>query len=409
MLKSLPHRSVHLERDELGRSVIVKRFHHPGLIRGWFDGRRARIEFDSLVELASERLPVPRPLELRRTANGWEVRMEALAAARPLSELLREGRTPPQGWSSLCAALGRALARLQATRVEHRDLHPGNVLVDPDGSFWLIDFHRSRRRRSRLDPVERDLVLAAAAAREAVPPRARARFLLAWSSALPGGAVAREAVRALGERVEREARSLRRASVERGAGRWLRESSRVRRIVRGGESLLVRRDLEERALAAIDARMPGFLVLKSPRSELRARWICAARLFEHGLAVAAPAALAPAWAAFELPPDATHRPHDARDPRVARALGALLGALHERGLEPRSTLVEAAGSSHAGLPFLLPPLALAAIDPLADAPGRWRALDPSGLPGPCAEAFVRGYLEAFARPSERARIETLLR
>ena len=87
VLKSLPHRSVHLERDEHGRSVIVKRFHHPGLIRGWFDERRARTEFDALLELAARPETTP---EVRAAVFAQLSRLRADLRARHASESAAE-------------------------------------------------------------------------------------------------------------------------------------------------------------------------------------------------------------------------------------------------------------------------------------------------------------------------------
>jgi hypothetical protein len=346
VLRARPFRSVHLERDEGGAPVVVKRFHHPSALLALFDGRRARREFEALSALAEAGVPVPRPLGVRRTPAGWEVRLAPVAGARSLRELLDGAAAPPGGWERLCARLGRALAALQVAGWEHGDLHPGNVLVDPAGAPWLIDLQSARRVRSPdAGAALAAVVRCAAVGRETLAPRPRQRFLLAWLAALPSGLRPASPPAALAREVEALARVVRRDLVTAGLGRWLRESSRVHTIALDGGSALVRADLDADPLAA-PADERRFLVLRGEPHELRARWLAAARLHEHGVPVARPAALRlgpgrAGLAAFERPAAG------------APTVEALLGALEDRGLalaEPREPFAAGPG----GL-YCLPP------------------------------------------------------
>ena len=412
LLSARPFRSVSLETDGAGRSVVVKRFHHPNPLLARFDRRRARAEYRALVALERAALPVPRPLELCPCPGGWEVRLEAVSAARGLDQLLHSRSAPAGGWERLCAELGALLARLQATGFEHNDLHPGNVLIDALGKPWLIDFHRARWREPARSAVSlRALVEAAAAAREVLSPRTRARFLRSWFTALPAELRPRRERTELGDEIEREARFVRRQTVLAGIGRWLRESSRVRRVVRAGEPLLVRRDLSDRDLEGLSGTPARFLVLALPPRELRSRWLAAARLQEHGIAAAAPAALRAgrkAWAAFELSPGARPlpEPEQAVDRARAAALGALLGALHERGLDLAAEDAELLRLQQGVL--CSPPRRLVHLDPLSPAPERWSSLRASLGGSEPWSAFTSCYLDAFQRASERAAIAAQL-
>ncbi len=413
LLHSRPFRSVSLERDAAGRGVVVKRFHHPNFLLARFDRGRARSEYRALLALERARLPVPRPLDLRRGPRGWEVRLEPIEDARSLDELLRERAAPGGGWPRLCAALGALLAALHASGFEHGDLHPGNVLLDGQGRPWLIDFHRARRRSRSAGSTRRarDLLAATAAAREALPPRTRARFLLAWLAALPGELRPPGARGELAEGLERDARFLRRSLLREGAGRWLRESSRVRCLAQGGRTHLLRRDLDPCCLEEIERRSPRFLVLEGSARELRARWLAAARLVEHGIPAARPAVLdrgSQGRAAFELPPGARPAVLDPGSAQDATALGTLLGSLHERGLDVEDPLHGGAlVRGERGL-HLLPPRRLLDLDPLDPRAARWRDLGADPPAGEARRVFLAAYLAAFPRPREQAGIAAAL-
>ena len=343
VLHARPFRAVALEEHD-GAQVVVKRFHHPNPFLASFDRARARRELAALVELERAGLPVPEPLGLRATDAGWELRLRTVEGARTLRELLEGTASMPGGWERLLARLGELLARLQAAGWEHGDLHAGNVLVDARGRPWLIDFQRARRAAPdaarRLDEV----VECAAMARELLSARLRARFLLSWLEALPTELRPKLAGTELFNAIEERARLRRRERVRIGLSRWLRESSRARWVERGTAGVWLRRDLTP---ATLEHDLPEhWLVLRGARDELRARWLGAARLAEHRLPVARPAAFARgsrwrgrgAWAAFEPPQT------------PAESAAALRKALADRGLALRSG-IEAA--EHGA--YFLPP------------------------------------------------------
>lgn len=349
-LSSRRFRSVVLESGSDPCAVVVKRFHHPNPLLARFDRARARREYSALQALARAGLPVPRPLGVRSTNRGWEVRLTAIAGARTLEEFLRPGcEPPPGGWPRLVASLGRVLARLQEAGWEHGDLHPGNVLVDSGGGPWLVDLQRARRVEA--DPARRlaSLVDCAALAREILPGRLRARFVVAWRAALPVGMRPAREGRTFAHLVEERARVRRVELVRIGLNRWLRESSRVRPITVATGSGWLRRDLAEPPDLELDR--PGlarWIVMRGEREELQERWLGAARLVEHGLPAARPALLVHGsrWvgnkashAVFEVPL------------LTAPSRKALGEALADRGLGLVRALHASAGN---GL-FLLPP------------------------------------------------------
>lgn len=292
--------------------VVIKRFHHPGGLRRLRDGVRARREFRLLAHLLAAGVRVPRPLRLVDSRPTWDVHMQAVPDATPLERLFEAGAEPVGGWGALLADLGLQLARVQAARVRLRDLGPKNVLVDGAGRPWCIDFHDARLRRRDLTRAEAlaEVRTAAAAARDFLPARLRLRFLARWRNAAgvrePPGPFGPLELGAL----EEAARQERRATVAKGIGRWLRDSSRC--SVNG--TTLTRR-----------GRAPGQVACETalPFEEARQRWLCAARLLEHGLPVVRPGELARAGARARISLDV---------PRNWSSEARLRELLHDRGL-----------------------------------------------------------------------------
>lgn len=355
MLKSSRSRSVRVETDDTGRTRVVKRFASENELSRLFDRRRAERELELLELCRRGGVPVPRPLGLVRREGGFEVATELLDGHRSLAELLSGPRGGPSGSAepgiATFRALGDALAALHALAIDHPDLHPGNVLVAPDGGIALIDFHAAHRRaRPSARRLARDVISLEAALRERTSLAARAALLGAWLVGV--GELGAHVPRGAG--LDAAARARRLAVVAKRARRWWRGGNAVRE---SGECL-VRRDADleldaplARCLADASADDSGAVELDSPagsrrlfvqrgeRASVASAWFASARLLEHDVAVARPLACRPSRpcaAAFELGPDARPFADAAREPRSGessrRAAAELLGALFDRGL-----------------------------------------------------------------------------
>ena len=343
LLRELPGRRVWREGE-----IVIKAFRHPAPWWRWRDRWRARNEVAVLSFLHARGLCVPRALGVERADGWWHARLEWIEDARTLEEPLQAGPGLGSSRGRLASSVGAAVARLHLAGVDQPDFHAGNFLVDRAARIWAIDFHKARLRPH----LGRRRLLASLArlggeVRERTTPRERARFFAAWWRAL-GDDLRRElgARAELAHELERLARADRLATVKENLDRWLRESERCRAIrARGGEHLL-RRDLEARRQSEFEAALTGgaaperALVHRGTRRSVRSRWLAAARLCEHGLPAARPAALClsrrAALALYELPwngePLGEARLSPAALERSQRELSALCAAALERGL-----------------------------------------------------------------------------
>jgi 3-deoxy-D-manno-octulosonic acid kinase len=142
-------RSVVLELPDFGR-VFVKHYSHGGLLRALTAGRflgvgpeRSRVEFEMLELVRSLGVNAPRPHAIIRKGaliyGTWLV-MEELSETRNLVEIQNaEG----DDLHRVMAALGEQVVLLIRNRILHIDLHPGNVLVDPTGVVYIVDFDKA--------------------------------------------------------------------------------------------------------------------------------------------------------------------------------------------------------------------------------------------------------------------------
>jgi 3-deoxy-D-manno-octulosonic acid kinase len=135
--------------EGLGR-VFVKYYSHGGLLRSLTGGRflgtgsvRSCVEFEMLERVRSFGVNAPQPIAIiKRGAllyNTWLV-MEELVDARNLVEIQLDDM---DGVHRAMNALAEQVRLLVRNRILHVDLHPGNVLVTPDGRVHVVDFDKA--------------------------------------------------------------------------------------------------------------------------------------------------------------------------------------------------------------------------------------------------------------------------
>lgn len=131
----------HYRRGGMAARLSTDRYLWLGLER-----TRAFREFRLLAQLRDAGLAVPVPLAARVQREGLRYRADMLtgliAGAQTLADLAGGGDADERH----ATRVGTAIARLHAVGCWHADLNAHNVLFDPDGTAWLIDFDRGRLR-----------------------------------------------------------------------------------------------------------------------------------------------------------------------------------------------------------------------------------------------------------------------
>jgi 3-deoxy-D-manno-octulosonic acid kinase len=140
-------------------AAVLRHYRRGGLVARisrdryvWTGAQRSRsyAEFDLLRYLHARGLPVPAPLAAAWWRSGLTYRaailIERLPGVTALASTLQPSRVARPGYSSQ-QAVAAAIHALHRAGVWHADLNAYNILLDPQGAAWLIDFDRGRRGR----------------------------------------------------------------------------------------------------------------------------------------------------------------------------------------------------------------------------------------------------------------------
>ncbi len=141
----------------------------------WTGLRRSRPwrEFELMVRMRDEGLPVPRPVAARVQRVGACYRADLITVnvpdAKSLDQRLREAPVATGVWHRV----GSTIRRFHDSGYCHADLNSRNILIDACERVWLLDWDRGRQRApgswqaGNLARLQRDL-------------RKRARLLARW-------------------------------------------------------------------------------------------------------------------------------------------------------------------------------------------------------------------------------------
>ncbi|GGN47669.1 serine/threonine-protein kinase [Actinoplanes campanulatus] len=130
----------------LGRAVAVKTLLADRASDAGFQ-RRFRHEARALAALRHSGVVAVYDFGSTGTEDAYLVM--ARVDGQPLNRILGErGRLTPAETMSLVAQAASALAAAHAAGIVHRDVKPGNLLVEPDGTVVLVDFGVARSAHS---------------------------------------------------------------------------------------------------------------------------------------------------------------------------------------------------------------------------------------------------------------------
>lgn len=122
-------------------------------------------EWHYTARLYDEGLPVPRPVAARVVRLGPTYSADLITwrvpGARSLDEHLGEDGVSEAAWR----AVGGCIRRFHDAGHWHPDLNSRNILIDPEGEIWIIDWDRGEHRpdaatdwrRANLQRLKRDL------------------------------------------------------------------------------------------------------------------------------------------------------------------------------------------------------------------------------------------------------------
>jgi 3-deoxy-D-manno-octulosonic acid kinase len=114
----------------------------------WTGANRTRAfrEWRLLRDLRAAGLPVPAPVAARYERDGLFYRADLVTAELPtrrtLAQALSDGALDSATWR----AVGACIGRLHAHGAYHADLNAHNLLLGEDGTVYVLDFDRGRRR-----------------------------------------------------------------------------------------------------------------------------------------------------------------------------------------------------------------------------------------------------------------------
>lgn len=109
------------------------------------DLERVRREIDSAAKLRVPRMPqIFECGSLVTNGGSWLWLVEARVPGESLRVRLKRGPLAYRDVLILSKDVSESLAAAEAASIVHRDVKPDNIMMDPAGRFWLIDFGIAR-------------------------------------------------------------------------------------------------------------------------------------------------------------------------------------------------------------------------------------------------------------------------
>ncbi|MEO8575916.1 MAG: protein kinase [Gemmatimonadales bacterium] len=130
--------TVYRARDtRLGRDVALK-FVYPHVVSDGDAEERLLAEARAAAALQHPNICVVH--EIGETADGQPFIAMALCEGNTLKRRLAESAIPPDEAIAIATQMARALNAAHSRNIIHRDVKPGNIMLEPDGTAKLLDF-----------------------------------------------------------------------------------------------------------------------------------------------------------------------------------------------------------------------------------------------------------------------------
>jgi len=136
--------------NPIGR-VAIKYYTRGGIIRYFIKERyircgptRSQKEFELLQTVRSLGISAPEPIAYAHQGHPFYRAWLVTRVVERHQTLAQLGLADESGTRQLMAAVGAQVLKLIDHGILHVDLHPGNILVNPEGRVFLIDFDKAR-------------------------------------------------------------------------------------------------------------------------------------------------------------------------------------------------------------------------------------------------------------------------
>ena len=123
--------------EQLDRPVAVKRL-HPHLFAD--DASRTRLAAEARAAARLSHPVIVGIYDVDATGDAPALVMELVSGESLAARIDRDGALPPREAAAIVADLAEGLFHAHQQGVIHRDIKPGNVLLDADGRTRLVDF-----------------------------------------------------------------------------------------------------------------------------------------------------------------------------------------------------------------------------------------------------------------------------